>query len=153
MECAIGGLRKCPKFGCRGHTFWQWSVTVDFDNVSLQKYGQFIIQSLCSSSVKFQLRGSSEMSQIHRQWWHFLRLVGYCWFWWYFITKVWSVHNKIIIQSLSCSSVEFHIGGLRKCHEFGCRGNTFRRWSVTVDFDDFSLEKYNQLINGFHNVH
>ena len=29
----------------------------------------------------------------------------------------------------------------------------FLRLAVTVDFDDFSLEKYNQLINGFHNVH
>ena len=51
------------------------------------------------------------MCQIHRQWWHFLRLVGYCWFWWYFITKVWSVHNTIIIQPLSCSSVFFPYRG------------------------------------------
>ena len=34
-------------------------VTVDFDDVSLQKYGQFIIQSLSCSSVKFR-RGSLE---------------------------------------------------------------------------------------------
>ena len=60
---------------CQIHTqwshFWRLLVTVDFDDVSLQKYGQFIIQSLSSSSV------------------------------------------------------EFHIGGLRKCHELGCRGDTF----------------------------
>jgi len=42
-------------------------------------------------------RGSSEMSQIHVQWWHFLTAIGYCWFWCCFITKVWSVDNTIIV--------------------------------------------------------
>ena len=37
MVCPIGGLQKCPKFIRGGHTF-----TVNFDDVSLQKYGQFI---------------------------------------------------------------------------------------------------------------
>ena len=32
MECDIGGLRKCPKFIGSGHTFWQWSGTVDYDD-------------------------------------------------------------------------------------------------------------------------
>ena len=71
MECAIGGLRKCRKFIGSGNTFRRRSVTVDFDDISLQKYGQFII------------------------------------------------------QSLSCSSVVFHIGGLRKCAKFIGSGDTF----------------------------
>ena len=49
MVCAIGGLPKCPKFTCSGHTFEKFSgllVTVDFDDVSLQKYGQLINENL-----------------------------------------------------------------------------------------------------------
>ena len=61
-------------------------------------------------------RGSSEMSQIHVQRWHFWTLVGYCWFWWYFITKVWSVHSTNIVFFISWVPYR----GLRKCHKFGC---------------------------------
>ena len=43
IECAIGGLQKSGKFGCSGDTFWQRLVTVDFDDGSFEKYGQFII--------------------------------------------------------------------------------------------------------------
>ena len=43
MVCAIGGLPKSGKFIRSGHTFRRWMVTVDFDDVSLQKYGQLII--------------------------------------------------------------------------------------------------------------
>ena len=46
-------------------------------------------------------RGSSGMSQIWVQRWHFLMPLGYCWFWWYFITKVWSVHITIIVIFIS----------------------------------------------------
>ena len=38
IECAIGGLQKCPKSIRSGDTFF-----VDFDDVSVQKYGQLII--------------------------------------------------------------------------------------------------------------
>jgi len=38
IECAIGGLQKCPKSIRSGDTF-----IVDFDDVSVQKYGQLII--------------------------------------------------------------------------------------------------------------
>ena len=40
----------------RSH-FLRLAVTVDFDDVSLQKYGQFIIQSSSSSSVQFHIGG------------------------------------------------------------------------------------------------
>ena len=45
--------------------------------------------------------GSSEMSQIWVQWSHFLTAIGYCWFWWYFITKVWSLHHIIIAMFIN----------------------------------------------------
>ena len=46
-------------------------------------------------------RGSSEMSQIHVQWWHFLTAIGYCVFWWCCITKEWSVHHIIIVMFIN----------------------------------------------------
>ena len=39
----------------RGHTFLSLWVTIDFDDISLQKYGQFTIQSLSFSSVSSHL--------------------------------------------------------------------------------------------------
>ena len=42
MECDIGGLRKCPKFIGSGHTFWQWLVTVGFDDFSFGEYAKKI---------------------------------------------------------------------------------------------------------------
>ena len=56
-ELHIGGLRKCAKFTCRGDTFGRKWVTVDFDDISLQKYDQFIVQSLSFSSVEFHIGG------------------------------------------------------------------------------------------------
>ena len=78
VEFHIGGLRKCAKFGCRGHTFGRLWVTVDFDDISLQKYGQYIIQSLSFSSVEFNIGGLRKMCQIWVQRSHFWTLVGYC---------------------------------------------------------------------------
>ena len=46
-------------------------------------------------------RGSSEMSQIHVQWSHFLTAIGYCGFWCCFITKVCSVHHIIIVMFIN----------------------------------------------------
>ena len=65
-------------------------------------------------------RGSLEMSQIWVQRWHFLMLLGYCWFWWYFITKVWSVHITIIVIFILIFNID-----VWKC-PFGCRGHTFK---------------------------
>ena len=62
-------------------------------------------------------------------------------FWWYSITKVWSVHHIIIVLSINGVC---YIGGLQICPKFGCSGHTFWRWLVTVDFDDVSLQKYGQ---------
>ena len=44
---AMGGLPKCPKFTCSGHTFWRWMVTMGFDDVSLQKCGQPSYEHWC----------------------------------------------------------------------------------------------------------
>ena len=41
--CAIGGLQKCPKSIRSGDTFQQRLVTVDFDDISFEQYGQLII--------------------------------------------------------------------------------------------------------------
>ena len=48
--------------------------------------------------IKYAIRGSAEMSQIHTQWSHFSTAVGYCGFWWYFIWKLWSVDPIIIVM-------------------------------------------------------
>ena len=68
-------------------------------------------------------RGSAEKWQIHTQSSHFLRLAVTVDFDDISLLK----DGQYIIQSLSLSSVEFHIGGLRKCPKFGCRGHTFGR--------------------------
>ena len=62
-----------------------------------------------------------------------------------FNTKVCSVDNIIIavyINGVGHWAIEFAEGGLQECPKFGCRGHTFRRWMVTVDFEDVSIEKY-----------
>ena len=87
-------------------------------------------------------RGSSEMSQIYTHWWHFWRLLVTVGFYDSSLQK----YGQFIIYSLSCSSVEFAIGGLQKCRKFIRRGHTFWRRLVTVDFDDVSLQKYGQFI-------
>ena len=43
MECATGGLQKCPKFGCSGDTFGGCWLLLILMIVSTQKYGQLII--------------------------------------------------------------------------------------------------------------
>ena len=60
----------------------QWShflrlvVTVGFDDISLENYGQLIIHIIIVMFImEYAIRGSAEMSQIHTQWSHFLRLV------------------------------------------------------------------------------
>ena len=63
IECAIWGLQKSGKFGCSGHTFRRWIVTMDFDSVSLHKYGQFI-KYRCYVRQWMCYMGSSEKWQI-----------------------------------------------------------------------------------------
>lgn len=81
---------------------------------------------------------SSEMSKFGVPWRHFLRLFsGYRWFWWWFITEIWSVHHKI-----SYSSIEFALGK-------GVFSNVINLGAVVTlfkDSDDISLQKYGQFI-------
>ena len=67
-------------------------------------------------------RGSSEMSQIHVQWSHFLTAIGYCWFWWCFITKVWSVDHIIIV---------IYINGV-------CYRGSSEKWQIHTQWSHFS---------------
>ena len=41
MECATGGLQKCPKFGCSGDTFGGCWLLLILMIVSTQRYGPF----------------------------------------------------------------------------------------------------------------
>ena len=43
MVCPIGGLQKCPKFGCSGHTFEGCWLLLILMMVSTQNYVQLII--------------------------------------------------------------------------------------------------------------
>ena len=43
MECPIGGLPKCPKFGCTGDTFQGCWLLLILVRVSTQKYVQLVI--------------------------------------------------------------------------------------------------------------
>ena len=42
IECAIGGLPKCAKFTCSGHTFQGCWLMLILMIASTQKYGQLI---------------------------------------------------------------------------------------------------------------
>ena len=46
MVCPIGGLPKCPKFGCSGHIFGGCWLLLILMMVSTQKYVQLIIQGV-----------------------------------------------------------------------------------------------------------
>ena len=62
--CYIGGLQKSGKSIRSSHTFWQRSLFVDFDDISLVKYGQLII-SHCHVHYWMCYRGCAEKWQIH----------------------------------------------------------------------------------------
>ena len=62
---------------CQIHTQWphflRLVVTVEFDDVSLEKYGHLII-IIFMFIIECAIRGSAEKSRIHTQWSHFWRL-------------------------------------------------------------------------------
>ena len=77
MVCPIGGLQKCPKFGCSGDTFgccWLLLILMMFHYKSTVIHHIIIVISINGMCY----RGSSEMSQIHTQGSHFLTAIGYC---------------------------------------------------------------------------
>ena len=63
------------------------------------------------------------MCQIHVQRSHFYMQLGYCWFWWYFITKVWSVHITIIVIFISWAPYR---GSSEMCQIWVQRSHFFR---------------------------
>ena len=68
IECAIGGLQKCPKFIRSGHTFQGCWLLLILMIGSTQKYGRFIIIIIVIYINGVCYRGSSEMCQIHTHW-------------------------------------------------------------------------------------
>ena len=65
---AMGGLPKCPKFTCSGHTFRRLLVIVDFDddfNTKVCSVDNIIIAVYINGVGHM---GSSEMSQIWVLW-------------------------------------------------------------------------------------
>ena len=61
-----------------------------------------------------------------------LEAVGYCWFWWCFITKVWSVDHIIIV--IYINGVCYR-GSSEMC-QIHVQWSHFSGLLVTVDFDD-----------------
>ena len=66
MVCPIGGLQKCPKFGCSGDTFggcWLLLILMMFHYKSMfsGSYNHCYINGV-------SYKGSSEISQIWVQW-------------------------------------------------------------------------------------
>ena len=64
-------------------------------------------------------------------------------------TKIWSVDHIIIVMFI----IECAIRGSAEKWQIHTHWSHFWRLVVTVDFDDISLEKYNQFINGYCHVH
>ena len=68
IECAIGGLQKCAKFGCSGDTFGGCGLLL---MLMMFQYKRMVILSYNHCHVYqwiYAIRGSSEMSQIWVQW-------------------------------------------------------------------------------------
>ena len=116
IRCSIGGLQKSGKFIRTGHTFggcWLLLILMMF------QYKSMVSCSYNHCDVHHQIcyRGSSEMSQIHVQWSHFLRLVVIVDFDNVSIQK----YGQFIIYSLSCSPIEFAIASL-PCYDVSFEG-------------------------------
>ena len=77
-------------------------------------------------------RGSSEMCQIHVQWWHFSRLLVTVDFDDGFNTKICSVDHIIIVIYIDGMCYR----GSSKMCQIHTQGSHFWRLLVTVDFDD-----------------
>ena len=73
-----------------------------------------------------------------------LEAVGYCWFWWYFITKVWSIDHIIII--IHINGVCY--GGSSEMCQIWVQWWHFWRLLVTVGFDD----SFNTKVWLFHHI-
>ena len=57
IECAIRGSAEKSRIHTQWSHFLRLAITVDFDDISLEKYGQLIIQSLSYTSMVGTLRG------------------------------------------------------------------------------------------------
>ena len=67
MECFVGSLQKCAKFTCKSNTFRRLLVTMDFYDVSLEKYDQFFMWPLSSSSKECFVGGLQKFKKKFRQ--------------------------------------------------------------------------------------
>ena len=89
-------------------------VIVVFDDVSSQRYGEVIIND--DHNVHHLLYGPHvpNLGAVVT----LLKAIGYCGFWWSFITNLWSGHHKRWSQ---CSSSAIWT----PCPKSGCSGDTF----------------------------
>ena len=97
MVCPIRGLQKYPKSIRIGDTFRRWLVTMDFDDISLQKYVQLIIQSLLYISMVWAIWGLPKCPKFTCCGHTFRRWLVTVDFDDVFNTKVCSVHHIIIV--------------------------------------------------------
>ena len=68
MVCAIGGLPKCAKFGCSGHTFWGcWLLLIlmvfHYKSMVSSSYNNYcyVHQWVCYKGVKFEIKFEKKM--------------------------------------------------------------------------------------------
>ena len=94
IECAIRGSAEMSQIHTQWWHFLRLWVFVDFDDVSLERCGQLIIYSLSCSSLSLIQGVCSDVPNL----WHFLTVMGYCWFWWYVIRKILPVDRIIIVM-------------------------------------------------------
>ena len=140
-ECAIRGSAEKWQIHTQWWHFCRLVVTVHFDDISLEKYGQLIIKSLSCSSLDVLLGFCRKVANSYAVVTLF-KANGYCGFWWYFIRKLWSVDYTIIIMFI----IECAMRGSAEKWQIHTQWSHFCRLAVTVVFDDISLEKYVQLI-------
>ena len=111
MVRAIGGLQKCPKFGCSGHTFGGCWLLLFFMIVSTQKHIQLIIQSLPCSTVELAIGG------LTTYYWYYtvstsilLLLITFECFFWHSIAHIAHLRHFCIL----CTCPKSCFGGLNE---------------------------------------
>ena len=92
------------------HTKWshfsRLVVILDFDDISIQKYGQFIIWSLSYSAMDMLWGGLQKCIKSISICPTFQ---SYCSFWWWFNTKVWTVDHTINVMFINGYAIRLHL--------------------------------------------
>ena len=102
IECAIRGSAEKWQIHTQWWHFWRLVVTVDLDDISLEKYNHYHVHHwVCYKGVCRKVMNPYAVVTL-------FKAMGYCWFWWCFNTKVWLVNHMIIVMFI----IEYAIGGL-----------------------------------------